>query len=54
MFSQFYPKVTKNKSSGVFIFALRESQFLKKLIPRFSHLIWILAFRGQKPKPNTP
>jgi hypothetical protein len=58
MFSRFHPKATKSRSRGDFNFALRESQLLEKLAFWTNPLVWLLAFRGQKPKPkfkpNTP
>jgi hypothetical protein len=58
MFSQFHPKATKSRSRGAFRFALRESQLLEKAASWIQPFGWLLAFRGQKPKPkakpNTP
>jgi hypothetical protein len=58
MFSQFHPKVTKSMSRGAFSFALRESRLLEKAASWIQPFGWLLAFRGQKPKPkakpNTP
>jgi hypothetical protein len=58
MFSQFHPKATKSRSRGAFSFALRESRLLEKAASWIQPFGWLLAFRGQKPKPkakpNTP
>jgi hypothetical protein len=39
MFSQFHPKITKSRCNDAFNFGLQESRLLKKLLPRFNHLI---------------
>jgi hypothetical protein len=52
MFSQFHPKVTKSRSRSALSFALRESQLLETAVSRSNSLVWLVAFRGQKPKPK--
>jgi hypothetical protein len=44
MFSQFHPKATKSRSSGVFSFALQESQFFKKVASWIQPFGWLFGF----------
>jgi hypothetical protein len=54
MFSQFHPKATKNRSTDIFSFALRESQLLEKVVSLIQPFDLAFDFYGAKAKPNTP